>query len=52
MIKKLDSKPAEKDAIIKSEAKLHDLGYVDFLDKLPKEIQNFILRDMLEFIQR
>ena len=46
MIKKLDSKPAEKDAIIKSEAKLHDLGYVDFLDQLPKATQDFILNNV------
>ena len=46
MVKKLDNKPAEKDAIIKSEAKLHDLGYVDFLDKLPKDIQDFILNNV------
>ena len=46
MIKKLDSKPAEKDAIIKSEAKLHDLGYVAFLDQLPKATQDFILTNV------
>ena len=43
VIKRLDDKPVEKNAIIQSESKLHDLGYVDWLDNLPKATQDFIL---------
>ena len=43
MVRKLANSPVEKNAIIQSEAKLHDLGYVEFLDQLPKDTQDFIL---------
>ena len=39
----LNNKPAERDAAILSEAKLQDLGFVDFLDflaDLPREFQD------------
>ena len=42
VIKRLDDKNSEKDAIIQSESKLHDLGYVDWLDNLPQETQDYI----------
>lgn len=42
VIKRLDGKSSEKDAIIQSESKLHDLGYVDWLDNLPQKTQDYI----------
>ena len=50
VIKRLDDMPAEKDAIIQSESKLHDLGYVFWLEDLPKEIQEYILTHIRYFI--
>ena len=46
MIKRLDDKPTEKDAIIQSESKLHDLGYVNWLENLPKEAQDQIMNNV------
>ena len=46
VVKKLSDKPVDKEAIIKAEAKLHELGYVDYLDNLPKEVQDFIMSNL------
>ena len=50
MVKKLSNSPAERDAIIKSEGKLRALGYVQYLDELPKAIRDFILSHIMYFI--
>ena len=41
-VKRLHDKPLERDTIIKSERKIHDLGYVDWVDNLPADIQDLI----------
>ena len=41
-VRGLNNKPEEKAAAILSESKLHDLGFVDFLDNLPQKIQDHI----------
>ena len=41
-IKMLSSKPLDKKAVIESEGKLQDLGYVEYLANLPREDQDAI----------
>ena len=48
-VKRLHDKPGEKDSIIQSEKKLHDLGYVDWVDNLPSDIQDMI-RSKVKYI--
>ena len=49
-VRGLNNKPDERAAAILSESKLHDLGYVDFLDNLPQEIQDYIWKNIRYFI--
>ena len=41
-LKKLDSNIKDKEAIIQSEKKLHDLGYVGFVKDLPSDMQTIL----------
>ena len=50
MVRRLDANPVEKEAIIKSEAKLRELGFVEYVDQLPKAIQDFILSHIFYII--
>ena len=49
-VKALVNKPEKKKAVILSESKLQELGFVDYLHDLPQEIQDFILRNVHYFI--
>ena len=41
-LKRLDRSPQDKDQVLKSEKKLHDLGFVEFVDELNDEDHNMI----------
>ena len=49
VIKSLEKSPSDREAVIKSEKKLHDLGYVDYVDNMPVETQKMI-NDNLKYI--
>ena len=46
-LKKLRNSQNDKDAIIKAENKLHELGYVDFVRNLPPDIQNMLQKNVV-----
>ncbi len=46
VIKSLNNEPLDKAAVIKSEQKLHDLGFVDYVDNLPVDIQKEIAENV------
>ena len=46
VIKSLNDEPSDKAAVIKSEKKLHDLGFVDYVDNLPEDIQKVIAENV------
>ena len=48
-VRKLDSMPQDKLAVIQSEAKLQDLGFVDFVDNLPQEDKELILNSRVKY---
>ena len=43
-LRMLARKSDDRRAVIESEGKLQELGYVDYLDNLPKEDQEIILK--------
>ena len=49
-MKGLNNRPEDKSAALLSESKLQDLGFVDYFDNLPLEIQNEIRSKVRYFI--
>ena len=41
-VRKLANKPKDKEEVLKSEEKLQQLGYVDYVSNLPDEIQTIL----------
>ena len=47
-LKRLKNNPKDKDDVLKSEKKLHDLGYVDYVKNLPEEMQDELSRKKVQ----
>ena len=49
-VRSLAKTPKDREAVLKSEQSWQDLGFVDYLENLPKEIQDMILKASVRYV--